>query len=60
MLVLQQGGCQWIFKKNSSEYDREAAKTRKMFEAIPADADFTSNPTPSPWPWAAWPGMFPI
>jgi uncharacterized damage-inducible protein DinB len=29
-----------------AEYDRETAKTRKMFEAIPADADFTYKPQP--------------
>lgn len=29
-----------------AEYDRETAKTRKMFEAIPADADFTYKPHP--------------
>jgi uncharacterized damage-inducible protein DinB len=29
-----------------AEYDREAAKTRKMLEAIPADADFTYKPHP--------------
>ena len=35
------------FKKELiAEYDREIAKTRKMFEAIPADADFTYKPHP--------------
>ena len=29
-----------------AEYDREAAKTRKMLEAIPADADFNYKPHP--------------
>lgn len=29
-----------------AEYDREAARTRKMFEAIPADADFNYKPHP--------------
>jgi uncharacterized damage-inducible protein DinB len=29
-----------------AEYDRETAKTRKMLEAIPADADFTWKPHP--------------
>ncbi len=29
-----------------SEYDREAAKTRKMLEAIPADADLNFKPHP--------------
>jgi uncharacterized damage-inducible protein DinB len=29
-----------------AEYDRETAKTRKMFEAIPADADFSYKPHP--------------
>lgn len=31
-------------KELMAEYDREAAKTRKMLEAIPADADFTFKP----------------
>jgi uncharacterized damage-inducible protein DinB len=35
------------FKKELvAEYDREVAKTRKMLEAIPADADFTWKPHP--------------
>ena len=29
-----------------AEYDRETAKTRKMMEAIPADADFNYKPHP--------------
>ena len=29
-----------------AEYDREAASTRKMLEAIPADVDFTYKPHP--------------
>jgi uncharacterized damage-inducible protein DinB len=29
-----------------AEYDRETAKTKKMLEAIPADADFTYKPHP--------------
>lgn len=29
-----------------AEYDRETAKTRKMLEAIPADADFDFKPHP--------------
>ena len=29
-----------------AEYDREAAKTRKMLEAIPADADLSYKPHP--------------
>lgn len=33
-------------KELIAEYDREAAKTRKMFEAIPADADFNFKPHP--------------
>jgi uncharacterized damage-inducible protein DinB len=33
-------------KELIAEYDREIAKTRKMFEAIPADADFTYKPHP--------------
>jgi len=32
-------------KELIAEYDRETAKTRKMLEAIPADVDFTFNPT---------------
>jgi len=31
-------------KELIAEYDREVAKTRKMFEAIPANADFTYKP----------------
>jgi uncharacterized damage-inducible protein DinB len=31
-------------KELIAEYDSEAAKTRKMLEAIPADADFTWKP----------------
>ena len=33
-------------KELIAEYDRETAKTRKIFEAIPADADFTWKPHP--------------
>ncbi len=33
-------------KELIAEYDRETAKTRKMLEAIPADADFTYKPHP--------------
>jgi uncharacterized damage-inducible protein DinB len=33
-------------KELIAEYDREAAKTRKMLEAIPADVDFTYKPHP--------------
>ena len=33
-------------KELIAEYDRETAKTRKMLEAIPADADFTCKPHP--------------
>jgi hypothetical protein len=29
-----------------AEYDRELASTRKMLEAIPADADLTGKPAP--------------
>ena len=29
-----------------AEYDRETAKTRKMLEAVPADADFNFKPHP--------------
>jgi uncharacterized damage-inducible protein DinB len=33
-------------KELIAEYDREAEKTRKMLEAIPADADFNFKPHP--------------
>jgi len=33
-------------KELIAEYDRETAKTRKMLEAIPADADFSYKPHP--------------
>jgi uncharacterized damage-inducible protein DinB len=33
-------------KELIAEYDREIAKTRKMLDAIPADADFTFKPHP--------------
>jgi uncharacterized damage-inducible protein DinB len=33
-------------KELIAEYDRETAKTRKILEAIPADADFTFKPNP--------------
>jgi uncharacterized damage-inducible protein DinB len=33
-------------KELIAEYDRETTKTRKMLEAIPADADFTYKPHP--------------
>jgi uncharacterized damage-inducible protein DinB len=33
-------------KELAAEYDREAEKTRKMLEAIPANADFTYKPHP--------------
>jgi len=33
-------------KELIAEYDREIARTRKMLEAIPADADFTYKPHP--------------
>jgi uncharacterized damage-inducible protein DinB len=35
-----------IQKELIAEFDRETAKTRKMLEAIPADADFTYKPHP--------------
>jgi len=35
-----------IQKELIAEYDRETANTRKMLEAIPADADFTYKPHP--------------
>ena len=31
-------------EKLIAEYDRETANTRKMLEAVPADADFTWKP----------------
>jgi uncharacterized damage-inducible protein DinB len=33
-------------KELIAEYDREIAKTRKMFEALPADVDFAYQPHP--------------
>ena len=33
-------------KELIAEYDREAAKTRKILEAIPADADYSFKPHP--------------
>jgi uncharacterized damage-inducible protein DinB len=33
-----------------AEYDRETASTRKIFDAIPADADFTFKPSPKSMP----------
>jgi uncharacterized damage-inducible protein DinB len=33
-------------KELIAEYDREIAKTRKMFEALPADVDFAYKPHP--------------
>jgi uncharacterized damage-inducible protein DinB len=35
-----------IQKELIAEYDREATRTRKILEAIPADADFTWKPHP--------------
>jgi uncharacterized damage-inducible protein DinB len=35
-----------IQKELVAEYDRETVTTRKIFEAIPADADFTWKPHP--------------
>ncbi len=35
-----------IQKELIAEYDREIARTRKILEAIPADADFTFKPHP--------------
>ncbi len=35
-----------IQKELIAEYDRETAKTRKILDAIPADADFTFKPNP--------------
>jgi hypothetical protein len=41
------GGCTMDFQQELiAEYDREAASTRKMLAAIPADADFTYKPHP--------------
>ncbi len=37
-------------KELLAEYDRETTKTRKMLEAIPADADFTWKPHPKSMP----------
>jgi hypothetical protein len=33
-------------KELIAEFDREAANTRKMIDAIPADADFNFKPHP--------------
>lgn len=45
MLAAQLGGCTMdIQKELIAEYDREAAKTRKLLEAIPADVDFSYKP----------------
>jgi len=33
-------------KELNAEYDRETAKTRKMFEALPDEVDFTYKPHP--------------
>jgi uncharacterized damage-inducible protein DinB len=33
-----------------AEYDREAARTRKILDAIPADVDFTFKPNPKSMP----------
>lgn len=39
------------FRKDlADEYDRETVKTRKMLEAIPADADFNYKPHPKSMP----------
>jgi uncharacterized damage-inducible protein DinB len=37
-------------KELIAEYDRETAKTRKMLDAIPADADFTFKPSAKSMP----------
>jgi uncharacterized damage-inducible protein DinB len=37
-------------KELVAEFDREAAKTRKMLDAIPADADFNFKPHPKSMP----------
>ena len=40
-------------KELIAEYDREAARTRKILEAIPADADFTFKPNTDKLEFAA-------
>jgi uncharacterized damage-inducible protein DinB len=37
-------------KELIAEYDREAARTRKILDAIPADVDFTFKPNPKSMP----------
>lgn len=39
-----------IQKELTAEFDREAARTRKLLEAIPADADFAFKPHPKSMP----------
>src|SRR5580700_5043839 len=47
MLCGQRGGCLMDAQKELiAEFDREAANTRKMLDAIPADADFNFKPHP--------------
>jgi len=47
------GGCtHGLSKGTDCRYDREVAKTRKMLEAIPSDADFTWKPHPKSMSWA--------
>jgi hypothetical protein len=47
ILSRQLGGCSMDAQKELiAEFDREAKKTRKMLEAIPADADFEFKPHP--------------
>src|ERR1039458_3717722 len=46
-LSRNRGGCKMDFQKELiAEYDRETVKTRKILDAIPADADFTFKPHP--------------
>jgi uncharacterized damage-inducible protein DinB len=43
---LQEVACMDIHQELIAEFDREVAKTRKIFAAIPADADFAYKPHP--------------
>src|SRR5579862_9231557 len=47
MLCGQRGGCRMDAQKELiAEFDREAAKARRMLDAIPADADLNFKPHP--------------
>jgi uncharacterized damage-inducible protein DinB len=47
MLFWQRGGCTMDFQKELiAEYDQEVARTRKLFEAIPENADYGFKPNP--------------